>query len=215
MKSFIAIAVVMALSLVCLAGTAQAELVTNGDFSTGALDNWTVDVTGDGQGFKDTWGGLVDEPTLTMRVVGPSNVGTVFVHQEIDASVSAGEKFDVSFDACGWVADNDMVADLYWDDGGTLTALRPGSNEVVLNIIPDSSGIPGTHTFDWTATAGGDYIGESLSIGFFTEAALQSGAAVIVDNVSATVSEVPEPGAIVLLATGLIGLLCYAWRKRK
>ena len=26
---------------------------------------------------------------------------------------------------------------------------------------------------------------------------------------------VPEPGALALLASGLIGLLCYAWRKRK
>ena len=26
---------------------------------------------------------------------------------------------------------------------------------------------------------------------------------------------IPEPGALALLATGLIGLLCYAWRKRK
>ena len=26
---------------------------------------------------------------------------------------------------------------------------------------------------------------------------------------------VPEPGTIVLLASGLMGLLCYAWRKRK
>ena len=25
----------------------------------------------------------------------------------------------------------------------------------------------------------------------------------------------PEPGAMVLLATGLLSLLCYAWRKRK
>ena len=25
----------------------------------------------------------------------------------------------------------------------------------------------------------------------------------------------PEPGTLVLLATGLIGLLCYAWRKRR
>ncbi len=27
--------------------------------------------------------------------------------------------------------------------------------------------------------------------------------------------EIPEPGTLALLATGLIGLLCYAWRKRK
>ncbi|MCD4726183.1 MAG: PEP-CTERM sorting domain-containing protein [Pirellulales bacterium] len=26
---------------------------------------------------------------------------------------------------------------------------------------------------------------------------------------------IPEPGTLALLATGLIGLLCYAWRKRK
>lgn len=26
---------------------------------------------------------------------------------------------------------------------------------------------------------------------------------------------VPEPSTLALLATGLIGLLCYAWRKRK
>jgi hypothetical protein len=28
-------------------------------------------------------------------------------------------------------------------------------------------------------------------------------------------SQTPEPGTLVLLATGLIGLLCYAWKKRK
>ena len=29
------------------------------------------------------------------------------------------------------------------------------------------------------------------------------------------ISEVPEPSALVLLTAGLIGLVCYAWRKRK
>jgi hypothetical protein len=28
-------------------------------------------------------------------------------------------------------------------------------------------------------------------------------------------SIVPEPGTLVLLATGLLGLLCYAWRRRR
>ena len=36
-----------------------------------------------------------------------------------------------------------------------------------------------------------------------------------VANFSASFQTVPEPGMLVLLATGLLGLLCYAWRKRK
>ncbi|MCD4727633.1 MAG: PEP-CTERM sorting domain-containing protein [Pirellulales bacterium] len=30
-----------------------------------------------------------------------------------------------------------------------------------------------------------------------------------------TVTQIPEPGTLTLLAAGLVGLLCYAWRKRK
>ncbi|MGD0517059.1 MAG: PEP-CTERM sorting domain-containing protein [Thermoguttaceae bacterium] len=32
---------------------------------------------------------------------------------------------------------------------------------------------------------------------------------------SASLTLVPEPGTIVLLLSGLVGLICYAWRKRK
>lgn len=36
-----------------------------------------------------------------------------------------------------------------------------------------------------------------------------------IDNFSVEINPVPEPSTLALLASGLIGLLCYAWRKRK
>jgi len=42
-----------------------------------------------------------------------------------------------------------------------------------------------------------------------------SSAGSTVDNFSLSVSEIPEPGTLALLACGLIGLLAYAWRKRR
>jgi len=38
---------------------------------------------------------------------------------------------------------------------------------------------------------------------------------VLYDNVQLNMAAVPEPGTIALLAAGLLGLLVYAWRKRK
>ncbi len=35
------------------------------------------------------------------------------------------------------------------------------------------------------------------------------------DNVKFSNITIPEPGTVMLLFTGLVGLLCYAWRKRK
>ncbi|MBU4273300.1 MAG: PEP-CTERM sorting domain-containing protein [Planctomycetes bacterium] len=46
-----------------------------------------------------------------------------------------------------------------------------------------------------------------------TEVAWGADARTSIDAVSITT--IPEPSALALLATGLVGLLCYAWRKRK
>ncbi|MCD4726463.1 MAG: PEP-CTERM sorting domain-containing protein [Pirellulales bacterium] len=42
-----------------------------------------------------------------------------------------------------------------------------------------------------------------------------SGSAGVVVMDEFRISQIPEPGTLALLATGLIGLLCYAWRKRR
>jgi hypothetical protein len=58
----------------------------------------------------------------------------------------------------------------------------------------------------------GVFVGDSLAI--FIDL---GGAGTVVDNVrvTATPTATPEPSTLVLLASGLIGLLAYAWRKRK
>jgi hypothetical protein len=59
-----------------------------------------------------------------------------------------------------------------------------------------------------------------LAAGAFTEILLSPSDGCYIDNVTLTATgpdfaSVPEPSTIVLLASGLIGLLAYAWRKRR
>jgi hypothetical protein len=51
--------------------------------------------------------------------------------------------------------------------------------------------------------------GDMLRVGF------ELGAGTYADNVRLDVSPAPEPSTLVLLASGLIGLSAYAWRKRR
>ena len=55
-----------------------------------------------------------------------------------------------------------------------------------------------------------------FSLGAYAGAVLGNGDVYYGNIANMTISgEVPEPGTIVLLTTGLVGLLAYAWRKRK
>jgi hypothetical protein len=64
-------------------------------------------------------------------------------------------------------------------------------------------------TISYTAPSSGAALGKTLQVMVGGEACVG------LDNVRLSDSTVPEPGTIVLLGTGLLGLLAYAWRKRK
>jgi hypothetical protein len=57
-------------------------------------------------------------------------------------------------------------------------------------------------------------VGQTITVEFWVDAN-PTAAQWLFDNVRLTSMTVPEPCAMILLAMGLFGLLCYAWRKRK
>jgi hypothetical protein len=70
----------------------------------------------------------------------------------------------------------------------------------------------------FTPAADNPYLGQKLMIGlcgFSDDAVSGPYQGVAFDNVRLDVDVVPEPSTILLLASGVIGLLAYAWRKRK
>jgi hypothetical protein len=95
-------------------------------------------------------------------------------------------------------------------DFGTQTYSVTATDLLSSTVITGSSGFGFATTVD-QANAGG-----SLDV-------LNGAATTIttafkykwVDNVQVGSAEVPEPSSMALAASGLIGLLCYAWRKRK
>ena len=124
----------------------------------------------------------------------------------------------------GWLADVEgaslgagSTADLggnmsNWNTQSLLTLARgAGANE---NAI--------TWTFSEISGTGMSGTGTFTIPGLASSTGLYFGTAAVSPNTTAqpawgdlTYTTVPEPGVLVLLATGLIGLLAYAWRKRR
>ena len=93
--------------------------------------------------------------------------------------------------------------------GGPIATPEAGD---VYKIVWSAAGVElyrGTHLEDSTS------LSPSGSMGFhlFSYQNADGPSAAAYDSVS--VGVVPEPSALLLMATGLIGLLAYAWRKRK
>jgi hypothetical protein len=196
---------VLTMVLVCLAGTVQADtvnLLTNGDFSDGITNWWSA--------YSGTFATDTSSPDAHNAII----TGEVEAGQDMRSiSLIAGQQYNVSYmaaspdgSAVNGAWGSPLWTRLFWNapsgspygelygsyGGGTVEQLNAGWATYSATFI-----MPAGHDGTW------------LQLCFDT----QGWGKIAIDNVS--VRPVPEPGTVVLLITGIIGLAVYAWQKRK
>jgi hypothetical protein len=131
-------------------------------------------------------------------------------------TVGAGRLFDVYFRSPD-PGNIDSGTTQYYEDAGGYHSwgltFTPNTWESVTTIVNTADqtfsiqvGARTPVTGSWSGT-----LHQLQSIAFVPDTSYVDA---YVDNVSVTASPIPEPGSLLLLAVGALGLLVYAWRKR-
>jgi hypothetical protein len=142
----------------------------------------------------------------------PAGYVTLQKNQKITYTVAIGRGLT---DPLGWFAGFSLVMGYSSAKGGL------NQSGEILEKVFDASENPAPGTFkDFSVTvytddilktvqSAGPIVGNNLYLGVII------GTGTYADNVRLDITPAPEPSTLVLLASGLIGLLAYAWRKRK
>ncbi len=196
-----------------LAGSASANLITNGDFETGDLTGWTTFTTAEGS----NGAGLPDVMMFDTTGSGASNaavfevarttLGTDFEGGGISQMVNIltfQPALELSIDVATFAADGDSgtgaIYEVFFDDDLVFEIDQSGSISA-LDVVRDSEeGV----IFD---VAAGTY---EVKVQITTDLELTDDFRPLqyVDNVTL----VPEPSTAALMTLGLVGL---AWRGRR
>ena len=214
MKSYRMTGIVVAVSLASLIGVVQADtanLVTNGDFTT--------DMTGWGVygGAADRFTGAGAYPSAEGASAWVNGNIATWLQTKPTASLVAGQTYEVSFVArvLGAAGEtNDVDKTLY-------THVNDDVNGPIqhLTVLLTDTWTKYSYQFTpGTTVAGGGYgVGFLNCAGAVTDhpygADAVGWAQFGIDNVS--LHTIPEPSTLALSLAGLLGLLAYAWRKRK
>ena len=213
-------------------GSADTVAVPNSSFddivSGNTLTNW-VSVSSDGSFVREDsyLGGL--GATASGSHVGQLNVShnsSVYGYQDLSSTFVAGSTYTLNV-AIGMR--NDKTTDLYsaasadWAislvDVNTSTALATRSGTIQNNTASTGFLTDQALTYVATSAVAGDSIEVRISGSTVGKSSVVSGgytyALIGVDNVRLDASAVPEPTSITLVVTGVLGLLAYAWRKRR
>lgn len=159
----------------------------------------------------------------TRGVIASDNMGNAsppnayFMRVESDTLAGSVEGVVQDGFTSNWLPGNTVVADGNWHHVAMVwKASAPGALQMYLDYSLDKT--ISVSAFGYAGDASAAFnIGAKVATGteFLTGdldfVRLSSGALAPADMLHG----VPEPGTLVLLATGLLGLLAYAWRKRK
>jgi hypothetical protein len=198
-----------------LAAVAQADTigipVPNGDFSSpatngyvlGAPTSWT-DTMPDGSGVSvyGSIGGGSDQ--FFFQGIGAYNIAYLY-QIDIGANFVVGDTYQLDFDyANGQTGPYSLTANITYNAGNSATAQQ------VFTVAPNQAWTHGSISGVATSSSTGPI---GIVFKFETgEGAYQPW----LDNVAITqTSPIPEPATGALAGLGLLGLLAYAWRKRR
>ena len=218
----------------------QDTFAGTGDLADHTLDTttngntWTVSPSGS---FTVQSGAKVNSGQATLPFTPPTAGGYIYT---LSADVTIAPTTSTNWIALGFsrtVADSGVdSAGMYYnlvdwtlvrDTGGTYTAIGPGTSTLMAapDVTPGDllhlSVILDTTAANWEATWHiGDgfersytYTSGKPDINYVTM--VDTGPTATFTNFTLSAIQTPEPSALTLLGLGLLGLLAYAWRRRK
>ena len=224
---------------VLMAGETRADLISNGGLEDSTVTNTTAAVPPDwttvgthywwiantkGDWAKGSTIKLVNDPNspsgdVDNFVFEGSSDNDRGLYQVTSVAVQPNTTYTLTLDVGALMTNSG-----FWAVTPAMMKIDLGAGNTFLgNLLPSyGSSTPSLSptktagdwkTWSYTFVTAASVPSENVRVDIDLPGSINLNYVIAIDNVHLTAT--PEPGTLLLLATGLIGLVCYAWRKRK